>query len=329
MNLNQLRFASALAQTSSFTKAASACNVTQPTLSNGVAQLEEAFGERLFTRTTRKVTLTAFGAHVMPYVLQVLNAQASLLLQSEAFLKPDKRLIRIGISPLVNASLFSIMIEPFRQRNPEVDVVLREMNMGDLTLMLDEKLLDVVIGVADDHKASWVSVDLYSESLRFIPNSSKRPTSPRISSVLIKDIADETYVMVPDACGLARATRAIFRSQRRTLKEYSGEAMSYQVLQEWAALGIGAAILPLSKVVANTKAALPISDKSGHDLVIRFEAVWLRGAGRAPHLVAFFDHLRHVATKLVAGLNGAVQSQSAVSIPKIKPKAMAIAPVRY
>ncbi|MFX9061817.1 LysR substrate-binding domain-containing protein, partial [Acinetobacter baumannii] len=65
-------------------------------------------------------------------------------------------------------------------------------------------------------------------------------------SVQLKDIADETYVMVPDACGLSRATRALFRSQRRKLQEYSGEAMSYQVLEEWAALGIGSAILPKS-----------------------------------------------------------------------------------
>jgi LysR family transcriptional regulator, hydrogen peroxide-inducible genes activator len=310
MNLNQLRFAQAVAQTGSFTKAATHCNVTQPTLSNGVAQLEAEFGERLFARTTRKVTPTAFGAHIMPYVLQVISAQASLVHQSEAFLKPDKRLIRIGISPLVNASLFSTMVEPFRQKNPDVDVVLREMNMADLNRMLGEQLLDVVIGVADDHKASCVSVRLYDESLRFIPSSAKWPSSPRISSVQIKDIANETYVMVPDACGLARATRALFRSQRRKLKEYSGEAMSYQVLQEWATLGIGAAILPMSKVASNTKAALPIADKSGHDLRIRFEAVWLRDAGRPPHLVAFFEHLRHVAAKLVAGLNNSAINQS-------------------
>src|SRR6266571_1845359 len=39
MNINQLRFAVAVAQTSSFTQAAEQCNVTQPTLSNSVAQL--------------------------------------------------------------------------------------------------------------------------------------------------------------------------------------------------------------------------------------------------------------------------------------------------
>ena len=44
-------------------------------------------------------------------------------------------------------------------------------------------------------------------------------------------------------CGLARATRALFRRHRRKLNEYPGEALSYQVLEEWSALGLGAAIL--------------------------------------------------------------------------------------
>jgi LysR family transcriptional regulator, hydrogen peroxide-inducible genes activator len=82
--------------------------------------------------------------------------------------------------------------------------------------------------------------------------------------------------MVPDACGLARATRALFRSQRRKLQEYSGEAMSYQVLEEWAALGIGAAILPKSKVTTSKNASFPIADKAGDEVTISFETSWSR-----------------------------------------------------
>jgi LysR family transcriptional regulator, hydrogen peroxide-inducible genes activator len=88
MNLSQLRFASAVASTGSFTAAAAACCVTQPTLSNGIAQLEAELGERLFLRTTRKVALTPFGVHVLPYVDQVLAAQASLVQQTRPTFAP-------------------------------------------------------------------------------------------------------------------------------------------------------------------------------------------------------------------------------------------------
>lgn len=302
MNLSQLRFASAVASTGSFTAAAAQCCVTQPTLSNGIAQLENEFGERLFVRTTRKVALTPFGVHVLPYVDGVLSAQASLVQQTQAFLSPDKRLIRIGTSPLVSANLLALMLEPFRQRNPEVDVVLREMNMKDLYRMLDGGLLDYVFGVADVHKGPWIATFLYEEPLLFIPRGAVWSNGPRPQSVQLKDIADETYVMVPDACGLSRATRALFRSQRRKLQEYSGEAMSYQVLEEWAALGIGAAILPKSKVAASGHASFPIADKAGHEITIGFEATWLRKGSQASHLLEFATHLRKVVPAIVVGL---------------------------
>jgi DNA-binding transcriptional LysR family regulator len=302
MNLSQLRFASAVASTGSFTAAAAQCCVTQPTLSNGVAQLENELGERLFLRTTRKVSLTPFGLHVVPYLDEVLRAQASLIHQTRAFLSPGKRLIRIGTSPLVSANLLALMLEPFRLGNPEVDVVLREMNMTDLYRMLDEGLLDFVFGVANVQNGPWIAAFLYAEPLLFIPRGAVWSNGPRPPAVQLKDIAAETYVMVPDACGLARATRALFRSQRRKLHEYSGQAMSYQVLEEWAALGIGAAILPKSKLIASGHASFPITDKAGYEVTIGFEATWSRKGSQSLHLLEFASHLRKVVPAIVGGL---------------------------
>ena len=302
MNLSQLRFASAVASEGSFTAAAAHCCVTQPTLSNGIAQLEDELGERLFVRTTRSVALTPFGTHVLPYITGVLGAQAGLVQQAQAFLKPDTRLIRIGTSPLINANLLGLMIEPYRQHHPDVEVVLREMNIADLYRMLDEGLLDFVFGVANVHKGAWAAAFLYAEPLLFVPRAAERSNDTRPHSVQLKDIAAETYVMVPDACGLSRATRALFRSQRRKLHEYSGEAMSYQVLEEWAALGIGSAILPKSKVSMGGTMALPITDKAGHEVTISVEAVWSRTGIQPPHLLEFANHLRKVVPGIVGGL---------------------------
>jgi DNA-binding transcriptional LysR family regulator len=305
MNLSQLRFANALAATGSFTTAAAECFVTQPTLSNGIAQLESELGERLFVRTTRKVALTPFGVHLLPCIADVLSAQATLTLRARAFLKPEKRLIRIGTSPLISPHLLGLMIEPFKRQNRDVDIVLREMNIADLYRMLGDGQLDFVFGVANVHRGPWATTHLYREALLFIPRGLEWSGTPGARSVTLKDIDEETYVMVPDACGLARATRALFRSHRRRLHEYSGEAMSYQVLEQWAGLGIGAAILPKSKVSVRAKSAMPIIDKAGQEATLSFEASWTRGPEAAGSLQAFAKHLRDVVPAIVRGL-GAV-----------------------
>jgi len=303
MNLSQLRFANAVATTGSFTAAAAECFVTQPTLSNGIAQLEGELGERLFVRTTRKVALTPFGIHVMPCIADVLKAQATLTLRARAFLKPERSLIRIGTSPLISARLLGLMIEPFKRQNDDVDIVLREMNLSDLYRMLEEGQLDVAFGVAGVHKGPWVTSFLYREALLFVPRGLEWQGRAGARSVALKDIAEETYVMVPDACGLARATRALFRSHRRKLHEYPGEAMSYQVLEQWAGLGIGAAIMPRSKLSIRAESALPIVDKSGHEVTLPFEASWRRGSADAGAMQAFAKHLREVVPAIVQGLD--------------------------
>ena len=302
MNLAQLRFANALAASGSFTAAAAECFVTQPTLSNGIAQLESELGERLFVRTTRKVALTPFGTHLLPCIAEVLRAQAALKLQARAFLKPEKRLIRIGVSPLISPRLLGLILDPFKRQNGDVDVVLREMNLADLHRMLDDGQLDFVFGVAGVYKKPRATAPLYREALLFVPRRLEWPGKPGARSVALKDIAGETYVMVPDACGLARATRALFRSHRRKLHEYPGEAMSYQVLEQWAGLGVGAAILPRSKLSPPAQGALPILDKAGQAVTLDLEASWKRGADGAGALQAFARHLRDVVPAIVRGL---------------------------
>jgi LysR family transcriptional regulator, hydrogen peroxide-inducible genes activator len=302
MNLNQLRFANALANTASFTEAADQCYVTQPTLSNGIAQLENELGERLFLRTTRKVALTPFGVHLLPYVQEVLSAQEALMQQSRSFLTPDQRLIRLGTSPLLNAKLMRLMIEPFRELNPDIEIVLREMNMTDLQRMLDEGLLDFIFGVAHARKTSLTSAFLYAEPLLYLPRGGVWPNGSVPHAVHIKDISDQTYVMVPNSCGLSDTTRGLFRSQRRKLNEYSGEAMSYQVLQDWAALGIGSAILPKSKVSGHELGVTKIIDKSGQTMTIGFQASWSH-ENKLPHLLAFIHHLRNVVPAIASGLD--------------------------
>jgi DNA-binding transcriptional LysR family regulator len=138
---------------------------------------------------------------------RVLRAKATLEVQARPYLQPDTRLLRIGTSPLIRPNLLSLMVEPFLARQTGLDVVLREMNMIDLHRMLGEGLLDVVIGVSGTLKDAWQAAPLYREPLLFLPRGDAHVPRRRKDAVEFSEIAAETYVMVPDACGLARTTR--------------------------------------------------------------------------------------------------------------------------
>lgn len=300
MNFSHLRFAVAVSSTGSFTAAAARCCVTQPTLSNGIAQLENELGGRLFIRTTRKVSLTPFGERMLPHVAAVLSARETLEREAQEAARPDLGEIRIGASPLISAPLLGMMLEPFRLRRPQVDIILRQMNANDLEREFTDGSLDFIFTIADARSGSWVSSWLYAEPLCYVPCGARWTHTPP-PFVHFKEVAEDTYVMLPNVCGLARTTRALFRQHRRKLRAYPGEAMSYQVLEEWAVLGMGAAILPRSKLASTGHLAVPILDKDGREVTISFEARWQRTAA-ASHLRELSEHLRQAGRELLAEL---------------------------
>jgi DNA-binding transcriptional LysR family regulator len=70
----QMRYVVAVAETSSFTRAAERCLVVQSALSHQIARLERELGARLFDRTSRRVRLTPAGAAFLPAARQCLDA---------------------------------------------------------------------------------------------------------------------------------------------------------------------------------------------------------------------------------------------------------------
>jgi DNA-binding transcriptional LysR family regulator len=71
MDRYHLRYFLAVIDQGNFSKAALACNVSQPTLSAGISKLEATLGQRLFLRTNRRVELTGAGADLVSYARRI------------------------------------------------------------------------------------------------------------------------------------------------------------------------------------------------------------------------------------------------------------------
>ncbi|WP_305953058.1 LysR family transcriptional regulator [Solemya velum gill symbiont] len=67
MNLRDLNYLVAVAETNNFSKAAERCFVSQPTLSGQIKKLEEELGVTLFERTNRSVEITAIGSEILSH----------------------------------------------------------------------------------------------------------------------------------------------------------------------------------------------------------------------------------------------------------------------
>jgi len=120
MNLAFVRYFTAVAETSSFTVAAERCHVTQPTLSAGIARLEEELGARLFDRG-RRTGLTAAGQRLLPHARTMIEAWQAARAEQRSSRRP--RLVRAAVASTVPAaSTFAWLSAAQSQEGFEVEI---------------------------------------------------------------------------------------------------------------------------------------------------------------------------------------------------------------
>lgn len=294
MNLNQFRFACALATTHSFSRAAEQCHVTQPTLSNGVAQLEEKLGGRLFERTTRSVRLTPFGQHLLPFITRALSDVEEVQAAASAWRDPEHKLIRVGLSPVINMRLLLDVLAPFRAAHPDVEFFFKECFLDDLDERLHSGQLDMVFLPRRKRPQGQAHLDFYTEPLCYLPRDGG-PLAGTDGSICLEEAAGDSLVLTLDGCGLRDVTLNLFRGNDLTIRKYPGQATSYAVVEDWASLGIGAAILPRSKVSASNPNVRPLLLTSGKAAVIVCEAVWNPNVVGIEHVRALIEHMKTFA----------------------------------
>ena len=148
MEISQLRYFLAVAETGSFSRAAEACHVAQPSLSQQIQKLEKELRRPLFDRLPRGAILTEAGTRFLPRARTVLSglddARREVQDSSLESAEPEGAL-RIGVIPTIAPYLLPQVVERFLKRYPKVELHLDE----DFTVRLLEKLnsakLDIIV----------------------------------------------------------------------------------------------------------------------------------------------------------------------------------------
>jgi DNA-binding transcriptional LysR family regulator len=280
MTLTQLEHVLAAHETGSFSRAARTCGITQAALSNSVAKLEEELGDRIFARSTRRIALTPFGERLLPHIARVLGGRDSIVEAAKARQAPTTTVL--GHSPLIPPQILTRIVDVVRDAGLGTEIRLIEENLSDLLQRLGEHTIDIALLPEADYPSAFRSAPVFEEPLFYVP---RRSIGARTAPAELKDVGNDTFVMVPDRCGLARLTRGLFAAVNLSLNTYPGEAMGYHVLQEWAALDLGSAILPASRLTADVRAA-PLMRAPRVPATVTYRVVWHKEYRRGKELAA-------------------------------------------
>ncbi len=145
MELYQIRYFLAVADTLNFTRASERSFVSQPALTKAIQRLEEAVGGRLFDRTRNTVQLTELGRVMLPNFRQIYDSANQAREQARRFTREHKEVVRVGVMCTIDfAQVLPGFIES-QVGHDAIELNFREGNLEALTDALDQGDIDLGI----------------------------------------------------------------------------------------------------------------------------------------------------------------------------------------
>ncbi len=244
MNLQQLRYAVALADAQSFTKAAVNEYVVQSALSQQLRKLEDELGVPLFERTTRSVSPTPAGLALLPLMREVLDGVERIKFDAQAISGTIAGRLTVGMMEVPSESLdVAALMATFHARYPAVTVTLRS---GGSDLLIDavrERKLDVAIvgSKLPSTTGRLAFTELFVEPLvAVLPADHELATG---SAVRLEELASLPFVDFPPGYGLRHETDRGFANVARRV---AFEVTRVDEVIHFVRKNLGVALLPES-----------------------------------------------------------------------------------
>lgn len=245
MELRHLRYFVAVAEELHFGRAAEKLHIAQPPLSQQIRRLEEELGVRLFERTRRRVQLTHAGHAFLEQARHTLAQAAQAIRVARKADQGEVGQLAVGFVDSAVYHALPPVLREFRERFPQVELVLRELGAADQFQLLHDGRLHAGFVRSSIDDPALTQKTLFDEPL--IAALPRTHELARRESVCLRDLSADPFVIFPRALG------AGFYDQIVSLCRKAGfsprvvqEANEMQTIVSLVAAGIGVAVVPAS-----------------------------------------------------------------------------------
>ncbi len=239
ITLRQLGFLVALADTLSFSRAAEASFVTQPTLSAGLRELEERLGVVLAERTRRSVVLTPVGAKIAARARAVLLAAGEIEELARASAAPEAGDLRLGSIPTIGPYLIPHALPEIRRSFPDLRLLLREELTEQLLEGLHAGRLDLIMIALPFEVGGIETMELFEDGYHLAAPLNRFGPEP----VGGAELEGAQLMLLEKGHCLQRHALSAFPN-RRIEQDESFSATSLATLISMVSEGLGITLLP-------------------------------------------------------------------------------------
>lgn len=256
LDFRQLGYLLAIARERSFTRAAARLGMSQPTLSNAIAQLERRIGSAVFTRGRHGAQLTDAGRmlarHAQLIETQMDRAAQDVLHHRAGSIGP----LVVGVTPVAAADLAPRALARLRQEMPTAVVSVVEMVFSEGMNALLNGTVDIVVGPigvyprVDGIEEERLTTDPLSVIVRAGHPLSRRRTAS------LRALRDVQWVLPSDQSAFHRQIEALFVAAGLDWPRSAVLTNSMTALKAIVIHGDGVAIMPLQLVTLERRAGL-------------------------------------------------------------------------
>ncbi|WP_406675122.1 LysR family transcriptional regulator [Nonomuraea sp. N2-4H] len=242
MELQQLRYVVAVAETMNFTRAAERCRVVQSALSHQIAALERELGARLFERTSRRVRLTAAGEAFLPAARECLEAADRARAEVAAAGGEILGRLAVGAIPTVTALDLPVELREFRRRHPRVRITLTSAGSDPLIERVRQGAMDVAfLGLPPRTEPKGVRSRRLGGGELVAVVAPDHPRTEREAD--LRSLADEPFIdFRAGAAGRVQSDEAFAAAGVR--REVPFEVSSADFMVDLVRQGLGVGMLP-------------------------------------------------------------------------------------
>ena len=249
MEMHQVRYFLAVARNFNFTRGAEECNVSQPSLTRAIKQLECEFGGDLFRRERPQAQLTDLGERMLPLLKQCYESAASARELALSMKKGDVASLRLALSHTFDINLLMPHLNEVRRRFERLECRLLRGTAAEVVALL--KSGDAELGIASDLGAAWDRLDrwpLFTEGFILLVNAQHRLA--RSPSIELQELRQER-LLLRTYCEHAAPTATLLRTHGLDI-DHSFQVTSESDLMSMLASDLGVAIIPRSTSSSDT-----------------------------------------------------------------------------
>ncbi len=241
MNIRDLKYLVAVADTLHFGQAADHCFVSQPTLSMQIKKLEDELGVAIFERTNKQVLVTPIGERLIAQARQILFEVDKLKSIAEQAKCPLSGDFRLGIIPTLGPYLLPIMLPAIHKKLPNLNLIITENKTEHLVEQLLQGDIDVTILALPINEPSLKQTVLFEEPF-YLALHASHPLCAK-DKISLNDLRDADLLLLEE--GHCLRDQALEACQFVGAKQQHGtQATSLETLRHMVAANLGITLLP-------------------------------------------------------------------------------------